>query len=123
MLSAISAPVLPQDTAPAASPLRTDSSADHIEVCLPLRTTWLGLSSMVTTSLASRNSTRPSRPRRFATSLRKVSSGPCRMNPISGFFSADLAIPATTTEGPASPPIASTDMTIRPVANPGVDPV
>src|SRR5690606_41354346 len=46
---AMSAPVLPQDAAAPASPVLTDSMADHIEVPLPLRTIWLGLSSIVTT--------------------------------------------------------------------------
>ena len=58
---AISAPVLPQLTATVASPPRTASSVDHIDVSLPRRITWLGLSSMVTTPWASRISQRPSR--------------------------------------------------------------
>lgn len=47
--SAISAPVLPQDTAAVASPGAPVSIVDHIEVPSPLRSTWLGLSPMLTT--------------------------------------------------------------------------
>jgi hypothetical protein len=41
--SAISAPVLPQDTAASASPERTDSSADHIDVSFALAQHLAGL--------------------------------------------------------------------------------
>ena len=46
---AISAPVLPADTAPPASPRFTASIASPIEVLFALRIAWLGLSSPVTT--------------------------------------------------------------------------
>jgi hypothetical protein len=46
----ISAPVLPQDTATGASPARTASIADHMEVCLPWRSTEDGFSSIRATS-------------------------------------------------------------------------
>ena len=46
---AISAPVLPADTAASASPFFTASSASHIdEVRRPERKAWLGLSSILT---------------------------------------------------------------------------
>jgi hypothetical protein len=57
--TSMSAPVLPQETQTCASPLRTASIADHIDVSWPLRITWLGLSSIRTTPAASRTSQRP----------------------------------------------------------------
>ena len=112
--SAISAPVLPQDTATVASPLRTDSSVDHMEVSRPWRTTWLGLSVIWTVSLASRISHRPRRCLRRFTNRFRSAALPCRMKATRGFFLADRAIPATTAAGPRSPPMASTEMTMRP---------
>jgi hypothetical protein len=50
--TAISAPVFPQDTAAAASPSRTASMAENIEVPWPCRMTWAGLSSIFTTRSA-----------------------------------------------------------------------
>jgi hypothetical protein len=45
---AISAPVLPADTATSASPFRTASSESHMDdVFRPRRSAWLGFSSMV----------------------------------------------------------------------------
>src|SRR3569623_1477071 len=55
---AIRAPVLPEETAAAASPSRTASTAFHIEVPLPRRSAWAGFSSMATTMSVSRISTR-----------------------------------------------------------------
>mmetsp|Transcript_28585 Transcript_28585/g.53786 ORF Transcript_28585/g.53786 Transcript_28585/m.53786 type:complete len:219 (+) Transcript_28585:3857-4513(+) len=112
--SIINAPVLPQLTTPSASPLRTDSKADHIDVVFE-RITSRGLSSIDTTSEASRMSTRPSRLRLRATSFSNSSLGPCRMNAMSGFFFAECEMPATTAAGPRSPPMASTEMTVRPL--------
>ena len=44
---AISAPVLPADTATSASPFFTDSSARHMDdLCRPCRSAWLGLASI-----------------------------------------------------------------------------
>ena len=48
---AISAPVLPAETATSASPFCTASSASHMLVPLPRRSAWLGLSFMATTSV------------------------------------------------------------------------
>ena len=49
---AISAPVLPADTATSASPFLTASMASHIdEVLRPRRNAWLGLSCMLTATL------------------------------------------------------------------------
>ena len=45
---AISAPVLPAETATSASPSFTHSMVCHMEVSRPRRSTWLGLSSMLT---------------------------------------------------------------------------
>jgi len=50
--TAISAPVLPQLTAACADPSLRAVMADHIEVSLPWRMIWLGLSCMVTTPSA-----------------------------------------------------------------------
>ena len=116
--SAISAPVLPQLTATVASPARTDSMADHIEVSCALRITWLGLSCIVTTPAAWRMSQRSASPLRRPISRRSSGSGPWTMNRISGFLSALAAMPATTVAGPRSPPIASTDMTTLPGRSP-----
>ncbi len=116
MESAISAPVLPQETAAAASPARTASMADHMEVPLPLRITWLGLSSMLTTPSVARISQRPARPLRLEIRRSSSSPSPCTMKSSSGWRAAQSAMPATTATGPRSPPIASTEMTIRPSA-------
>jgi hypothetical protein len=67
--SAIRAPVLPQLTQTAASPSFTASIADHIEVPLPWRMTWLGFSPIVTTPSAWRISHRPAR---FRGALRRA---------------------------------------------------
>ena len=48
MDNAISAPVLPAETAAIASPLFTDSMAFHMDVPLPCRSIWLGLASIAT---------------------------------------------------------------------------
>ena len=46
---AISAPVLPADTAASARPSRTASRLSHMLECLrPLRNAWLGFASMAT---------------------------------------------------------------------------
>jgi len=58
-------------------------------VVLPLRITWLGLSSIDTTSWASRISTRPASGLRRSTRGFNVFAGPCRMNPISGLILAE----------------------------------
>ena len=50
--TAISAPVLPQDTAACASPSLTASIVANIEVPWPCRITWAGLSCIVTTRSA-----------------------------------------------------------------------
>ncbi len=59
MAMAISAPVLPQETATVASPCFTLSMQDHMDVPSPWRITWLGLSCMETTRSAWRSVTRP----------------------------------------------------------------
>jgi len=51
--TAIRAPVLPQDTTACASPSRSASTADHMEVPLPCRMTCDGLSVIATTPAAS----------------------------------------------------------------------
>ena len=48
--TAISAPVLPAETTPAASPLWTASTASHMLERRPVRSTWLGLASLVIAS-------------------------------------------------------------------------
>src|SRR6476660_4159494 len=105
---AISAPVLPADTATSASPFLTASIASHIEdVLRPRRNAWLGLSCMLTatsvwmtreaafiagclTSCASINARSPN--------SRNSASG-CRVN--------EIAAPGMTTDAPTSPPMAS----------------
>ena len=107
--TAINAPVLPQETTTSASPSRTDSTADHIDVPLPVRITWLGLSDIATTPSAWRTSQWASRPLRLAMSDRSSSSGPWTTKRIAGVFFTAAAKPATTAAGPWSPPIASTE--------------
>ena len=113
---AISAPVLPHDTATAASPVRTDSMADHIDVPWPVRTTWLGLSSMETTSAAWRISHRPRRGACLATKASNCALSPCKTKEICGLILADKEHPATIAAGPSSPPMASTDNRVCPFA-------
>mmetsp|Transcript_3496 Transcript_3496/g.6237 ORF Transcript_3496/g.6237 Transcript_3496/m.6237 type:complete len:238 (+) Transcript_3496:458-1171(+) len=113
---AISAPVLPQDTATEASPARTASIVDHMEVSLPLRITWDGLASIVTTPLACRISQISANPRFLA--IRRSSSGPspCTMKRNCGLSAAAFDRPETTAPGPRSPPIASMDKTVSSTA-------
>src|SRR6056297_814610 len=112
MLSAISAPVLPQLTAACASPVFTASMHDHMDVPLPCRTTCDGLAFIVTTWSVWRSSTRSANTRLRSTSCSSADRSPCKMNRSCGFSVAAFAMPETTEAGPRSPPIASMDRTV-----------
>ena len=107
ILSAIKAPVLPQETQTLALPSLTESIADHIDVSLPCLIIWLGLSSIFTTSLLSITVTLPDREWRLLTNFFRCLLGPCKRKCIPAFFFAARTIPAMTAVGPKSPPIAS----------------
>ena len=108
---AISAPVLPADTATSASPFLTASMASHIDdFQRPLRSAWLGLSSIRTaTSVCTSRQAR----------LEPRMGGEQRVDPglvaeqdelAVGMLRQRQAAPGTTTEGPWSPPMASSAM-------------
>ncbi len=104
---AISAPVLPAEIATSASLVFTESMARHIEVLRPRRSARLGFSSMRTRSGAWRMVTRSSSLARLANSALSSVSSPWRMNLTVGWRRTERASAATTTPGPASPPMAS----------------
>ena len=108
---AISAPVLPAETATSASPFFTASMASHIDdFQRPLRSAWLGLSSIRTaTSVWTSRETAFSRG--WAASSGSITGwSPNRMNSMSGCRASDSSAPGTTTDGPWSPPMASSAM-------------
>ena len=101
--TAIKAPVFPQETTASASPARTASMADHIEVFLPLRITWLGLASIVTTSVTFRIWHLSARPL-LSTSGSNSDSGPWIRKAMSEFFSITLENAGMTTRVVNDPP-------------------
>ena len=108
---AISAPVLPADTAASASPVRTASIVIHMLLLpRPWRSAWLGLASMVTSTSVWRISERCLslgwRSSKGAMRLRS----PTSRKRSSGWRIAHSAAPGITTSGPSSPPIASSAM-------------
>src|SRR3954452_4602214 len=105
---AISAPVLPADTATSASPFFTASSASHIEdFHRPCRSAWLGFASILTTvSVCTMREAALSRSP-FSTSGRMTFWSPKKMNSASGWRASARSAPGTTTLGPKSPPIPS----------------
>ncbi len=108
---AISAPVLPADTATSASPLLTASSASHIDdFQRPWRSAWLGLSSMrMATSVCTTCDLAFSRGRR-ASSGSICARSPNSRYSMSGWRVSEISAPGSTTDGPWSPPIASSAM-------------
>src|SRR5665213_2753905 len=109
MLIAIKAPVLPAETATSASLFFTTSSARHMLVSRPRRSTWLGLSSIATRSGAWRTPTRVLSLGWRARSPFKTASSPARMKFTSGWRCTTRINAVMTMPGPASPPIASTE--------------
>ena len=104
---AISAPVLPAETATSASPFLTASIASHIdEVLRPRRSAWLGLSCMLTATSV------------WMTRETAFSAGCCecgldqsavaeQQKFVSGCRLNEIAAPGMTTDAPTSPPMAS----------------
>ena len=105
---AISAPVLPAETATSASPFFTASIASHIDEFLrPRRSAWLGLSCMLTVT-----SVWTTREAAFSAGcLASCSSisllSPYSRNSLSGCRFKEMAAPGMTTDAPTSPPMAS----------------
>ena len=98
---AISAPVLPAETAASASPSFTAWIARHIEdLPRPERTAWLGFSSMAMAIVVWRISTAPLSRGSAATSGARIASSPNIRKVISGWRSRAMAAPGTTVEGP-----------------------
>ena len=108
---AISAPVLPADTATSASPFLTASMASHIDdFQRPLRSAWLGLSSMRTATSVCTSRQASLSCGCAASSGSILAWSPNRMKLASGCCASARAAPGTTTEGPWSPPMASSAM-------------
>ena len=108
---AISAPVLPADTQASASPSRTAWTAIHMDdFQRPIRRAWLGLSSIAIVRSEWRSSTAPSSFGCWPRSGLRTASSPTMRNFIAGWRSSASAAPGTTTAGPASPPMASSEM-------------
>ena len=108
---AISAPVLPAETAAAASPVRTLSTAFHIDEPLPRRMAWAGLASMAMTLSEGRISQSPASAARATASPRRVGSPWRRKRTWPPTSLRARATPGTTTDGPWSPPMASIEIT------------
>ena len=108
---AISAPVLPAETAASASPFLTASMASHMEdFQRPLRSAWLGLSCILTeTSVWTSCAAALSRGR-ASSSGSTTARSPNRRNSMPGWRVSDSSAPGTTTAAPWSPPMASSAM-------------
>ena len=105
---AISAPVLPADTATSALPFFTASIASHIEEILrPRRSAWLGLSCMLTATSVWITCDTAFSAGCAASSLLIRALSPNSRNSVSGCRVSEIAAPGTTTEAPKSPPMAS----------------
>ena len=105
---AISAPVLPADTATSASPFLTASIASHIEEVLrPRRSAWLGLSSMLTATSVWKTRETAFSAGCLASCASISARSPNSRNSVSGCRLNAMAAPGTTTDAPTSPPMAS----------------
>ena len=104
--SASSAPVLPAETIPAASPAATASIAMRIEAPRS-RSAAVGLISFAITSGAWRTAQAPAARLFCASSGASRASSPTSRKRASGWRSAAIATPATVISGPPSPPMAS----------------
>jgi hypothetical protein len=108
---AIRAPVLPAETAAAACPSRIASTAFHIEVPLPRRMAWAGFSSIEITRSECRTSERAARAGSRDNSACITVSSPCSSRRAPGISARAWAQAGITTDGPWSPPMASTEIT------------
>ena len=98
---AISAPVLPADTATSASPFFTASSAIHMDdVRRPWRSAWLGLSPICTETDEWTTRETPASAGYFFNSAETACSSPKRTNEASGRRSSASAAPGTLTVTP-----------------------
>ena len=98
---AISAPVLPAETATSASPRFTASMARHIdETRRPARSAWLGLSSMRTATSVCWNSDTAATFGCWSRIGRTSDSRPKTRKLVSGWRMSEISAPAITTEGP-----------------------
>ena len=105
---AISAPVLPAETAASASPFLTASIAIHIEETRrPWRSATLGFSSMRIDTAACRTSERSASAGKAASSAEIAVPSPNSRKNVSGRRWSARAAPAMVAAGPKSPPIAS----------------
>ena len=106
--SAISAPVLPAETARSASPRFTASIAIDIEdFQRPWRSAWLGLASIaIATSVWMMRDAALSCGRASSSGSIRARS-PNSRNSMPGCRSSEICAPGTTTDGPKSPPMAS----------------
>ena len=106
---AISAPVLPADTHACACPSRTRLIATRIDESFFLRNASAGGSSIATTSAAAWTVIRSRAGERArASACVRGSGSPTRMARAAGVSSRNASVAGTVTEGPWSPPIAST---------------
>src|ERR1700736_1768018 len=105
---AISAPVLPADTATSASYLFTASSANHIDdFQRPYRKAWLGLSSILTATSVWMTRAAALSPGLASSKGSIAARSPNSRNSVSGWRCRDISAPGTTTDAPTSPPMAS----------------
>ena len=107
---AISAPVLPADSAASALPSFTALIAMPIEVVLARRIAWLGFSLAAMASVAWTISTAAARPLWRASSGSISVLSPNSRNSSARSLRRARAIPASITAGPLSPPMASIAM-------------
>ena len=105
--SASSAPVLPAETTPDASPAATASIASRIDAWR-WRSAAVGLASLLMTSGAWRSVQAPAARRCAASSGAILASSPTSRNRAPGCRSAAISSPAITIAGAWSPPMAST---------------
>jgi len=104
---AITAPLLPAETMPQASPRRTISKQSRMELSFLRRIAWPGWSSISTTSVAFRTAMGRLWPARWRTSSSRTrASRPTRTT--ASPLRAALIAPWTMAPGAWSPPIAST---------------
>ncbi len=105
---AISAPVLPAETATSASPFFTASMASHIEdFQRPWRSAWLGLSSILTATSVWTSCEAALSRGRASSSGSITARSPNSRNSMPGWRLSDSSAPGTTTDAPWSPPMAS----------------
>ena len=107
LASAISAPVLPAETTPEASPLATASMAMRMELCRPWRSAAVGFISAEMTSGAWRSMQALAARGRRASMAPIRASSPTSRKRACGWRSAASSMPSSTISGALSPPMAS----------------